>query len=517
MALLKTKFLHPVTSDKTVHRSRLFTALTPRPGKRATFIIAPAGFGKTTLLAHWANEPGRHTCWLSLDAADNGPVTFWRYLIGALQQHWPDIGSEALQNLSGHPQGDFPPILTSLLNDIAAKPQNDEPLSLVLDDYHLIEEPTIHRGLAYFLDYLPASLHLIIASRIEPDLPLPRWRVKNFVEELYTSDLAFSNEEIGAFFENYAGVQLVGKDLSAIQQATNGWVAAIQLMTLSQRKPSAIAPHNTEAMLASGRRLIDDYVLTEILEKQPPDIRQFLLDSACLLRMNHELCDSVRDKQDSHEILSALERSNLFIVPLDNRQYWYRYHDLFRDALLNRINLRSPERTRDIQRKAVGWYLQQLHYHEAVSQLIQLEDWDWLAQVLEEQGNTLIRSGYHLHLIEWLDAIPSARQDTSPRLLMLRIWCLFYDNKLKNLKHLLQQLEQLLATDRAYPALSDQEASQIRNEMALIQSYLARTIKQAHNANELTHQVLERIQQTDIPLKSVSYYGVAGLFRRRQA
>lgn len=510
MALLKTKFLHPIVSDKTVERPRLDESLAPRAGKKAVFIIAPAGFGKTTLVAHWASRCNHQAAWLSLDASDNSPTNFWQYVIGALQQVSPALGTEALRQLMDETHSDCLPAVTSLLNELA----EDSSLSrqstvLVLDDYHLIENPAIHQALVYFLEHLPPTLQLILTSRTEPALPLSRWRVKGFIEELYTSDLTFSTEEISEFFRNFANLTLTPEEIERIQGATSGWIAALQLMILSQRKSAMSGSLDVASLLSGGKRLIDDYVLAEILSKQPRDIQRFLEDSASLSRINPDLCDYIRGTQNSREILTALEKSNLFIVPLDNRHYWYRYHDLFRDALLSRVTAFAPERIREFQRKAVDWYLTQDLYHEAVSQLLALEDWEWLIRVLEEKGNKLIRSGYHLYLMEWLNRLPSTLSSQSPKLLMLRAWCYFYDNKFESIEPQLAQLEILLSQPRQRHGLTSDEFEQIQNEISLVRAYLTRSHPDSTEASNLTRQVLEKIRDTDIPLKSVGYYGIA--------
>lgn len=509
MALLKTKFLHPIVSEKTVPRTRLDESLAPKAAQKATFIIAPAGFGKTTLVAHWTDRSQYRTAWLSLDATDNSPSNFWRYLITALQQIWPSLGEEALRQLLDETHSDSLPAITSLLNELAEEADSlNSPAVLVLDDYHLIESPVIHQSLAYFLEHLPPSLHLLVTSRTQPDLPLPRWRVKGFIEELYTSDLMFSADEIADFFRNYANISLTPEELESIQGATSGWIAALQLMILPQRQSkNAQERLDISRLLSSGKRLIDDYVLAEILSQQPREVQQFLEDSASLLRINPDLCDYIRGTTNSREILTTLEKANLFIVPLDNQHYWYRYHDLFRDALLSRVNAFAPERTLRFQRAAVDWHLEQAHFHEAISQLIALQDWEWMARVLEEKGNQLIRSGYHLYLLEWLNLIPSKLISHSAKLLMVRAWCYFYDNKFESIEAQLAQLDTLLSSPSTQQSVTASDLEQIRNEMSFMRTYLARP----HNGavSKLTRQALDKIRDTEIPIKSVSYYSIA--------
>lgn len=510
MALLKTKFLHPIVSDKTVQRIRLDDSLAPKPGQKATFIIAPAGFGKTTLVAHWASRSGHPTAWLSLDTTDNNPANFWRYIITALQQIQPSWGAEAQRLLADERYTDCLPAITSLLNELTeSASQSQEPIvTLVLDDYHQIENSAVHQAVAYFIEHLSPALHLIVTSRTQPDLPLARWRVKGFIAELYTSDLMFSADEIVDFFRNYANQTLTPEEVEHISGATSGWIAALQLMILSQRQSApASAKIDVGRLLSSGKKLIDDYVLAEILSQQPREVQEFLEDSASLLRINPDLCDYIRSSSNSREILTALEKANLFIVPLDNQHYWYRYHDLFRDALLSRVNAFAPDRAQRFQRAAVNWHLEQSHYHEAISQLIALEDWGWMATVLEDKGNELIRAGYHLYLMEWLSLIPSTLISHSPKLLMLRAWCYFYDNKFENIEAQLAQLELLLAQSSQRDSFSATDLAQLQNEISFMRAYLARPGQ--GESGKLTHQVLEKIRDTDIPIKSVSYFGLA--------
>lgn len=511
MVLLKTKFLPPVVSAKTVVRSRLHERLRPRPDKRATFVLAPAGFGKSTLIAQWLRDSGLDFAWLALDASDNSLQGFWNYLVGALHGIWPNLGHEALRALGNSKEAfDSLPAITALLNEMAERCENREmPACLVLDDYHLVDNVEIHRSLAYFLDYLPPGFMLILASRVEPDLPLARWRVKSRIDEIHGAELRFTPEEIQSFFRNYAGTELTGQDLDMVARDTDGWIAAIQLMLLSQGQTPQVGSGNIGTLLAEGRRLIDDYVLAEILDQQSAEVRGFLRDCALLLRLNPELCDAIRGQSDSREILIQLERANLFLLPLDNQQYWYRFHDLFREALLSHVLATAPEQARRAQQAAINWYLDHEYYLEAISQLIELKDWDWLARVLEERGHDLIRSGYHLSLLEWFQQLPGTLLESSPRLAILRIWCLFYDNRIETLSPLLGQARLLLNSLKQQGALSEDEFSQLDSELFLLESYRARAGNQRQDTSGLSRQVLERIEQTNIPLKSLSYYGVA--------
>ncbi|MCG8611874.1 MAG: LuxR C-terminal-related transcriptional regulator [Pseudomonadales bacterium] len=506
--LLQTKFFAPASNPKTIVRSRLLDELANSAGKKISLVIAPAGYGKTTLVSQWVHHVDNPFTWLSLDGSDNEPRRFWQYIIGAFQRIYDNVGHEANKLLNQADFECFEGAITSLVNDLSLIEEPNLPVYLVLDDFHHIQDFDILRNLVYFVDYLPPTVQLILTSRTEPVLPLSRWRVRNYLVEIYATDLAFSDEECLRFFNEYMAKNISLDEAKKIRAKTEGWVAAMQLAAISKDN-AASQRLSTQAALYSGSdKLINEYVLTEILDQQPDNLKSFLLQSSCLLRLNGEFCDAVLDQDNSQEVLEDLEQSNLFIIPLDTSHQWYRYHDLFRESLYHRLKLESPDNVTTLQRKAITWLLEHDQIHESIDQLIQLQDWDWLKTVLTNHGNTLIHDGYHLPMLDWIALLSPREVETTPRLQILKIWSLFFSNRIENIPPLLENLEDLLDRRVADSAPDAEDALAINSEISLIRSYLARTKSDLKSVNDLTRRVLEDIDNSNMPLKSVTYYGI---------
>lgn len=504
--LLTTKFLRPSSDPRAVPRDRLRALLDPAGAKRLDLVIAPAGFGKTTLISQWCARTAAATAWLALDEHDNQPRRFWQYVIGAFEYAGLPGMAQCHKLLAQEDNRDPTAVITALINEMA---RDGGAWGLVLDDYHFIDDPAIHRQLAWFIDYLPPGVLVCLASRTEPQLPLARWRVRRWIEDIHPGLLAFSEEECRQFFRDTMGLDIDEDEARAICRKTEGWVAAMQLSALSgnssiSREGLAKRSGNLEV----DERHISDYVLTEILEKQPAHLADFLLDTACCPRLNASLCNSIRGRDDSQDILEELLHQNLFLIPLDNHNGWFRYHDLFRDALANRIQHTRPEQAEDLWRDTVHWLLSHGHVQEAIAQIVRHQDWPWLARVLSEHGNNLIHGGFHLPVLDWLEALPGHLLSENPQLQMLRIWGLFFANRVDSLEPLLVALEDLLDRRVADSHPDAEGALGLHSEISLIRSYLARSRSDNKAASDLTRRVLEDIDHTRIPLKSVTYYGI---------
>ncbi|MGF2734948.1 LuxR C-terminal-related transcriptional regulator [Marinobacter sp. DUT-1] len=503
--LLTTKFLRPSSDPRAVPRDRLRALLDPAGPKRLDLVIAPAGFGKTTLVSQWCARTSSPTAWLSLDEHDDQPRRFWQYVIGAFEYAGLPGMAQCHKLLAQEDDGDPTAGITALINELA---RDGGAWALVLDDYHFIQDDTIHRQLAWFIDYLPPGVLVCLASRTEPPLPLARWRVRRWVEDIHPGLLAFSEEECRQFFRDTMGLKITDEDARAICRKTEGWVAAMQLSALSGDSSISGGLAKPAGNLEVDERHISDYVLTEVLEKQPSHLADFLLETACCPRLNASLCNSIRGRDDSQEILEELLRQNLFLIPLDNHNGWFRYHDLFRDALSRRMQHTQPEPAEMLWRKTVHWLLSHGHVQEAIAQIVRHQDWPWLARVLSEHGNNLIHGGFHLPVLDWLAALPDHLMSESPQLQMLKIWGLFFANRVDSLEPLLVALEDLLDRRVADSHPDAEGALGLHSEISLIRSYLARSRSDDKAASDLTRRVLEEIDHTRIPLKSVTYYGI---------
>lgn len=502
--LLTTKFLRPTSDARAVKRDRLSDLLEPHDPKRLNLVIAPAGFGKTTLVAQWCAQVTSPTAWLSLDEHDDEPRRFWQYVIGAFEQAGLNGAAELRKQLAHQSDESFTEAITGLINILA---QDGSAWGLVLDDFHFVGNPAIHRQFAYFIDYLPPGILVTLASRTEPPLPLARWRVRRWIEDIHPGLLAFSEGECRQFFRETMGLQISDEDVHTVYHKTEGWVAAMQLSALSSTFSGKEAA-KSGSQINLDERYISDYVLSEVLEQQPRDIADFLLETACCPRLCASLCDSIRESSGSQEMLERLLGQNLFLIPLDTRNEWFRYHDLFRDALLLRISHTEPEKATRLWQRTVEWLLAHGHVQEAIAQIVRQTDWPWLARVLAEHGNNLIHGGYHLPVLGWLDALPQSLVNDNPQLQMLRIWGLFFANRVDTLEPLLSALEDLLDRQVADSHPDAEGALGLQSEISLMRSYLARTRSDDKSAADLTRQVLREIDHTRIPLKSVTYYGL---------
>ncbi|MCC6791970.1 MAG: helix-turn-helix transcriptional regulator, partial [Thermomicrobiales bacterium] len=352
--LLATKLHVPAWRPGSVSRPRLVAALERGAGRKLTLVSAGAGFGKSTLLAEWltSDQAGnRPVAWVSLDSGDNDPALFWTYLVTALCQARPAAGEHALSLLrSPHP----PPIesvLTVLINELAAL---EETIILVLDDLHTIESRPIHEALAFLIDRLPPSLRLVAATRADPPLPLSRYRGRGELAEVRTADLRFSPEEAAAFFNEMMGYELAVGDVAALEARTEGWIAGLQLAALSLRGQRDVA--GFIRTFAGDHRYVVDYLIEEVLQRQPEDDRTFLLQTAILDRLNGPLCSAVTGQNDGGARLEALERGTFFVVPLDDTRTWYRYHHLFGDVLRARLLAEQPDLVAPLHRRASAWF-----------------------------------------------------------------------------------------------------------------------------------------------------------------
>lgn len=505
--LLTTKFMRPARDPRAIVRERLLLRLEGPPQCRLVSLVAPAGYGKTTLINQWCDRKahsGHDIAWLSLDASDDQPQRFWRYVLGALEAVELPTPQSQQQALGGPDESALEGLITALINNLS---EQTSPACLVLDDYHLIENPVIHRQISFLIDYLPPSLTLVLMSRSEAPLPLARWRVNGWLSQLHAGDLAFSQSECARFFSDYMGLDLADSVIDQLWRRTEGWAAAMQLSALSRQARQAqehqVRPEQVMGDWGDDRH-ISDYVLSEVLEQQKPPARNFLLETSLCSRLTAPLCDYMLERKDSQQLLDRLVRANLFIIPLDSNGQWYRYHDLFREALSHRLQQENPGRHEHLQCRAIHWLLEQDRLQEAISQILSRRDWPWLEAVLEQHGNNLIHEGYHVLVNQWLDALPSQSLEQNPRLLMLRIWALFFSNKLRTIDPLLTQLETRLGDSRQ----EAQGAQVLHSELALIRSYMARTRSDLTSAQHLTRQVLRDIDHTNIPLKSVIYYGI---------
>lgn len=423
--LLETKLYIPAPRPGLVSRPRLVERLQQGIDRKLTLISAPAGFGKTTLLAEWlAANPALApaTGWLSLDENDNEPALFLAYLITALQKVWPTAGKDALAGLQTQQPLPIESILTHLINEIDALGQ-DAPADtaargvLVLDDYHVIDAQPVHHAMTFLLDHLPPCLHLIIASRSDPPLPLPRLRARNESTELRATDLRFTRDEAAAFLSKMMGLTLSAADVAALEARTEGWVAGLQLAALSMQGRDDIA--GFIAAFTGNDRYIVDYLVEEVLQRQPDHVRTFLFQTSILDRLSGPLCDAVTGRDDGQMTLQALERGNLFVIPIDNMRQWYRYHHLFADVLRAHARVEQRERLPALHRRAAAWFEAQGMVAEAIEQARAASDHETVARLLAANFDEFERSGRYASVSRWAASLPDEMVRKRPRLALI--------------------------------------------------------------------------------------------------
>lgn len=406
-----------------------------------TLLSAPAGFGKTTLLAEWlATGPadGRSRAWLSLDRRDNDPAVFWAYVIAALDSATQGIGQDALSLLRS-PQPSMEVVLATLINDLSALAGD---VVLVLDDFHVIESTEVQDGMAFLLEHLPPQLHLVVASRTDPAMPLARMRGRGHLVEIRVADLRFTPDEAAAYLNGAMGLGLDAADVAALEGRTEGWIAALQLAALSMKGRDDIP--SFIAAFAGDDRYIVDYLAEEVLERQPEHVRSFLLRTSVLSRLNGPLCDAVTGQAAGTAMLESLERGNLFLVPLDDRRKWYRYHHLFADVLRARLMDEQPDLVLGLHLRASDWFERNGEPSEAVHHALVGEDFERAADLIEKALPAMLRDRREATLCSWLDLLPEPLFEQRPVLSVGYVGALMSTGQVERASPRLQAAERWL-------------------------------------------------------------------------
>ncbi len=416
--LLATKLLPPSTRSQLVFRPHLFELLDRGRPSHLTLIAAPAGFGKTTLLQDWLRRQEQAVAWLTLEADDSEPLRFWTYVFAALRNAYPALDVDHFTP----PQAPHPDGLdaaTALINGIAGYP---EQIVLILDDYHLIDSPAVHDSMTFLFDHLPPQLHLMIATRAEPPLPLARLRARGQVVELRAADLRFTPKEAQALLHDALCLPLGAADIARLAERTQGWVAGLHLAALALRDHAD--PVQFVRTISGNQPIIAEYLLDEVLAHQPSHIQSFLLQTALVERMSVPLCSAITGRHDSQTLLIEIERSNLFIVPLDAEHRWYRYHPFFAEALRARIAQAQPDEALAVHRRGAAWYVANAMPAEAIAHLVAANDLEAAADLLAQLAESLWLRGEVGTLLRWLQALPEALIIARPALGIARTYAL---------------------------------------------------------------------------------------------
>src|SRR5947209_3023233 len=449
--ILATKLYLPRLRSNVVSRPRLLERLNEGLHRKLTLISAPAGFGKTTLVSEWVASSERPTAWLSLDEGENDPTRFLTYLVAAVQTIAATIG----EGVSGVLQSPQPPpteaILTALLNEITTLPDH---FVLVLDDYHVIDAKPVDMALSYLVEHLPPQMHLVIATREDPQLPLARLRARGHLTELRAADLRFTASEAAEFLTQVMGLSLSAADIAALEDHTEGWIAGLQLAALSMQGHQDV-PGFIRAF-AGDHRYIVDYLVEEVLQRQPEAVRSFLLQTAILDRLSGPLCDAVTGQEEGNARLEALERGNFFVVPLDDTRHWYRYHHLFAEVLSARLLAEQPAQVSTLHRRASAWYEQHGSVVDAIRHALAAEDFGRVADLVELAVPAMARSRQEATVLGWLKALPDELVRARPVLSVHYAGPLVLHVVLEGVEARLRDAEQWLdtKTDRGELALA---------------------------------------------------------------
>lgn len=495
--LLATKLHVPRPLPGFVPRRRLAEALGDGLARGRVLVCAPAGFGKTALLADWAREAGQPVAWLSLDGGDSDPARFWRYAVAALDRARPGLAGR----VGPLPPGSSEGLVTALVNELAADPGPDGVL-LVLDDFHLVEPGPVHGSVAFLLENLPPGLRVVVSGRADPPLPLARLRARGQLAELRAADLRFTGAEAAALLAQTAGPGLPAGAVTALAARTEGWAAGLQLAALSLRGHADAA--GFAAAFSGSHRFVLDYLADEVLDGQPAQVRAFLLETSVLEQLTGELCDAVTGRAGSQAMLAGIERAGLFLVPLDEVRGWWRYHHLFTDLLRARLQAEQPGRVQALHRAAAAWCEEHDLADDAVRHALAAGDAAWAARLVERRVEALLGRSEGVTLRRWLSALPAQAVRERPRLCLAQAYGAAMGFQLEALEARLDDAERAFAVsgDEPYepslgPPQGDSVLANVPAGIAFLRASLARLRGDAALATGYNRQALAQLGEGD--------------------
>jgi LuxR family maltose regulon positive regulatory protein len=495
--LLQIKLYLPRPRPSLVPRPHLIATLNQGLHRKLTLISAPAGFGKTTLVAEWIAAGKRPSAWLSLDEGDSDPRRFLQYLVAALQTVDPALGQATTTTLQAPQLPAAQAVLTPLLNEIAAVP---DPFILVLDDYHEVDARPVDELLTFMLDHLPPPLHLVITTREDPNLPLARLRARGQLTELRAADLRFTVEETAVFLNQIMGLALSAADITALEARTEGWVAGLQLASLSLRGQQAGRADFIRSFTGSDRFVLD-YLMEEVLGQQPDHIQAFLLKTAVLAQLTGPLCDALTGDTDGQAILEALERANLFLVPLDNERRWYRYHHLFADLLRQQLRQRTaPGDIAALHIRASQWYEAHGRELEAFQHAVAADDVDRAARLIAGEGVPLYFRGEAVPVRQWFESLPAAEFEARPALWVTYASVLTLTGRVQDtIEEILQAAE--TALQNADP---DDQTADLLGQIAANRAMVAVTRNEVETMITQSQRALALLDADNAPMRTTA-------------
>ncbi len=499
---LTTKISIPPLRTSLISRPTLLERLNQNLDRKLFLISAPAGFGKTTIVTEWVHTYKNKVVWFSLDEGDNDLINFLKYIIFTIQVKFPEIGEQSLKLLSSSQQISPKIILSSLINEIAKLP---DPIYIVLDDYHVIEDSKIDEALAFFIEKLPPQLHLMIITRQDPQLPLARLRAQNQMIEIRTADLRFTLSEIEDFLNVVLSLNLSKTEIKTLESRTEGWIAGLQLAGISIQ-----GSHDKTNFIQSftgTHQYIMGFLMEEVLEQQTENVQNFLLETSILGRMNVSLCDAIIDNPaiSSQEMLTYLDQANLFLLPLDNQRHWYRYHHLFADLLQQKLQTKHSTYSKekiisipDLHKRASKWFEENGYLLEAFHHSISANDLDNTERLLEGEQMPLQYRGYVTPIFNWLQTLPVKVLTTKPSLLITYASSLTMLGKsIDKIENLLQRAENLLDN-----STDNQKNRDYIGQIAAIRAMLAIPINQIEDIIYQSNRALEYLSPENLPIRT---------------
>jgi LuxR family maltose regulon positive regulatory protein len=508
--LLTTKLFIPHTRPELVSRPRLIERLNActYPSCKLTLISTPAGFGKTTLVSEWVQTVGGATppiaiAWLSLDEGDNDRARFLTYLIAALnqtQETGTTIGKVALSMLHSPKPPPVEAVLTPLINEIA---NISGRIILVLDDYHVIESSQVDEALAFLLENLPPQLHLVIATREDPRLPLSRLRARGQLTELRAADLRFTLAEVAKFLNQVMDLDLSTENIAALERRTEGWIAGLQLAAIS-----LLGKEDTTQLIKSfsgSHRLVLDYLIDEVLNQQPESVQNFLLQTAILDRLTGSLCDALTGQDNGGTTLEMLERANLFIVPLDEERRWFRYHHLFIDLLSQRLRQNKPDQIPGLHERASAWYAQNGFVDEAIEHSMRALDFERAAHLIEEFIDVLWGRGEHRKLQGWLEGLPDEMLFSKPYLSIYLARYRCNSGQLDGAEQILNAVEEVLTSSTDTPSETDpSDREKLRGRAAATRALICSYQGDVQGIIQHARNALEYLPEHDLTWRCIT-------------
>jgi LuxR family maltose regulon positive regulatory protein len=513
--LVSTK-LHPSQArPKMVARPRLIEALMRDPGRKLTLVSAPAGFGKTTLLNKWlksCEEGESSVVWLSLDEGDNDPTRFLSYLVAALRRSVDEEFGEGVLAALRSPETPRLEALTgALINEMA---DLSGEIAIILDDYNLVDSESVHGIVSFLLEHLPENAYLVIASRVDPPLPLSRLRARGQITEIGAAELAFTQEEAVAFLRGVMDLDLSTEEVATLEEATEGWIAGLQLAALSMRDRKDVSGF-IESFSGSHRDVLD-FLAEEVLERQPDDVREFLLKTSILDSLTGPLCDALTGSNDGDEMLERLERENLFVVALDDERIWYRYHRLFADFLRGRLKRESPEYVRELHLNASEWNERNGGASSAIEHALLAGDHERAARLMERGVGQSWYRGEVVTLLGWLEKLSEEVMRSRPLLLIWYAAALMLVGRSDGVETLLGEADRALGEDfdeEPRSGAGEAEHRQLMATAAAVRSLYAQRSGEAPEAVEYARRALALLPEDNLEPRPFAAITLAEAYR----